>query len=173
MRQTVRQRAFLLVSVLLIAVLILTLGVTFMSRRALQYRRAALWEAASQARAFAESGLEDALAKFRRDLEFPPLSKDQQAFTYSDDILDGPTRLGGFKVTLDGSKRFPPYKIWIVTSQGDTGDDPRNPMALRTLQLEIDVSKHQRGDSAFYTPSHAATNPFYYKVLDFRDLGGL
>ncbi len=168
------KRAFLLVSVLLISVLLLTLGMTFMSRRALQYRRAGLWEAASQARSFAESGLEDALAKFRRDLEFPPLSKDQTAFTYSDDILDDSgTRLGGFKVTLDGSKRFAPYTIWIITSQGDTGEDPLDPLALRTLRIELDVSKHVRGDTAFYVPSHAATNPFYYEVLDFRDLGGL
>jgi hypothetical protein len=164
---------FLLVSVLLISIIVLTLGMTFLGKRAVQYRRAALFEAAAQARAYAESGLEDALIKFRWDLEFPPLSKDQHAFTYTKDFVSGTDRIGGYKVILDGDRRFPPYKIWIVTATGDVGGDPLKPTALRTLQLEFDVSKHPRGDISYHAPSASATNPFYYKVINFRDLGGL
>lgn len=168
------RKGFLLVSVLLITAILLTLGMTFLGKRSLQYRRSALFESAAQARAFAESGLEDALIKFRWDLEYPPLSKDQHAFTYNDDFTasDG-SRIGGFKVTLDGSKRFPPYSIWVITSVGDVGEDPDKPVALRTLQLEFDVAKHYRTDHTIHPPSDGATNPFYYQVINFRDLGGL
>ena len=178
MAQTVMSRdfgrqGFMLVSVLLITVILMTLGMTFLGKRSLQYRRAALFEAAAQARAFAESGLEDALIKFRWDLEYPPLSKEQNAFTYNDDFTAGGTRIGGYKVTLDGAKRFAPYSIWIITSVGDAGDNPNSPVALRTLQLEFDVSKFLRTDHTIHPPSDPAGNPYYYDVINFRDLGGL
>ena len=168
-----RPRGFMLVSVLLITMLLLTLGMTFLGKRAIQYRRAALYEAGAQARAYAESGLEDALIKFRWDLEFPPLSKDQRAFTYTEDFVEDGNRLGGYKVTLGGNRRCAPYAIWLITSEGDVGEDPSKPKALRTLEIEFDVSKHLRGDLDYHPPSDGATNPYFYDVINFRDLGGL
>lgn len=161
-----RRRGFLLVSVLLITLILLTLGLTFLGKKAIQYRRAGLYEQAAIARSLAESGLEDALAKLRRDLEFPPLSKDQEAFSYSETVKVGSDRIGSYQVTLDGARRFPPYQIWIITSQGESGGDATSPLAKRALRIEFDVSLQMRDDDS-------VVNPYYFKVINFEDLGGL
>lgn len=168
MVQTVKgRRGFLLVSVLLITMILLTLGLTFLGKRALQYRRASLAEQAAYARALAESGLDDALTKLRRDLEFPPLARDQAAFSYTEEVnADSGERLGAYRVTIDGNHRFPPYSVWVITSVGESGADPAKPLATRTLRLEFDLSAGLRGE-----PDKG--NPNYYQVINFEDLGGL
>jgi hypothetical protein len=178
-----KRDGFLLISVLLITILLLTLGLTFLSQRSLQYRRAVLFENATQARAFAESGLDDALTKFRWDLEFPPLAKDQDSFTYTEEIVADGARVGGYRVTLEGRKRFPPHCIWIIRSVGEAGSNPTRPVAQRTLQLELDVAPRLRDDTTttlyeiFRThpdaPNTPPNNPNYFRVIHFQDLGGL
>lgn len=166
-------RGFLLVSVLLITMILLSLGLTFLSKRSIQYRRAAFAEQAAMARALAESGMEDALTKFQRDLEFPPLSKDQNSFSYSEEVTVGGTYSGAYRVTLDGSRRFPPYSIWTINVQGESGPNPMRPVAARTLRAEFDVSRHARNDPGPFALNDPATNLFYYKIINFQDLGGL
>ena len=161
-----RSRGFLLVSVLLITMILLTLGLTFLGKRAIQYRRAAMYESAARARALAESGLEDALCKLRRDIEFPPLSKDQEVFSYVEEIEVGGERIGAYRVILDGKKRFAPYAVWLVTSQGEAGSDAANPSSTRTLRAEVDVYAKDRTDKTL-------KNAFYYDVINFQDMGGL
>ena len=160
------RRGFMLVSVLLITMILLTLGLTFLGKRAIQYRRAALYEHAARARSLAESGLDEALAKLRRDIEFPPLSKDQSSFSYVEEIEVGGERLGSYRVTMDGSRRFVPYSVWVITSQGESGPDARNPAAIRTLRCEVDVYPNKR-------TQRSVPNPYFYDVINFEDLGGL
>lgn len=163
----------MLVSVLLITLILITLGLAFLGKRAIQYRRAAAYEQAVRARALAESGLEDALTKLRRDLEFPPLSKDQSAFSYTEQVTLGAERIGSYRVTLDGRWRFPPYSIWVITSQGEVGGVATNPSAKRSYRAEFDVSKHQRNDPTPRSESQNPTNPYFFQVINFQDLGGL
>ena len=160
------RRGFLLVSVLLITMILLTLGLTFLGKRAIQYRRAALVEQASRARALAESGLDEALAKLRRDIEFPPLSKDQNVFSYAEEIEVEGERVGSYRVTLDGTRRFVPYAVWVITCQGEAGADARHPDAVRTLRIEVDIHPKKRTNKA-------VANPYYYDIINFEDLGGL
>lgn len=161
-----RRRGFLLVTVLLITMILLTLGLTFLGKRSIQYRRATLYESAARARALAESGLEDALSKLRRDIEFPPLSKDQTAFSYVEEVRAGGERIGSYRVTLDGRKRYAPYAVWLITSQGEAGSDPANPLSIRTLRIEVDIHEKNRLDKTL-------SNPYYYDIINFQDMGGL
>lgn len=161
-----RGKGFLLASVLMITMILMTLGLTFLGKRAIQYRRVALIESAAQARALAESGLEDALSKLRRDIEFPPLSKDQNVFSYVEEVIVEGERVGAFRVTMDGSRRYVPVAVWLITVQGEVGEDPQNPVALRSLRAEIDISEDDRTDKT-------QRNPYYYNIINFQDLGGL
>ncbi len=162
----VNGKGFLLVSVLLITVILLTLGLSFLGKRAIQYRRAVFAEQAAQAKALSESGLDDAIAKLQWDLEFPPLSLDQTAFTYTEEVKNSFGRVGSYQVTLDGTYRFPPYSVWIVTVRGEFGPDPVAPLAVRTLRAEFDVSKKLRD-------AKKKKNPYYHEVINFQDLGAL
>lgn len=161
-----KQRGFLLVSVLLISIILLVLGMTFLGKRTIQYRRATLFEEAARARALADAGLEDCLAKLRRDLEFPPLSKDQTVFSYAEEVVVGGTRVGRFRVVMDGTRRFAPFGIWLITSHGEAGSDPQNPTSVRTYRAEVDIYPHDRSNKA-------AGNPYYYDIINFQDMGGL
>lgn len=160
------RRGFLLVSVLLITMILLTLGLTFLGKRAIQYRRATLAEQAAYARALAESGLDDALTKLRRDLEFPPLARDQEALSYTEEVKVEGERVGAYRVTVDGTYRFPPYSVWVITSVGESGDKPGKPIATRTLRVEFDISAGLRGQPE-------VANPYYFSVINFQDMGGL
>lgn len=157
------RRGFLLVSVLLITVLLLIMGLAFLGKRAMQYRRAALAETAAQARALAASGLEDTLAKFSTDLEFPPLSNDQDVMTYTEEVSVGGRDVGSYTVTIDGTHRNPPYSVWVVTSRGEVG---RPVVATRILKMEVDLSSKRRD-------APTSDNPDYYRVVNFQDEGSL
>ena len=158
-----RPRGFLLVSVLLITVLLLIMGLAFLGKRAVQYRRAALAETAAQARALAASGLEDALAKFSTDLEFPPLSADQDVMTYTEEVSVGGRDVGSYTVTIDGTHRTSPHSVWVISSRGEVG---RPAVAARILKMEIDFSSKRRDDPT-------VDNPDYYHVVNFQDEGSL
>lgn len=153
-------------SVLLITMILLVLGVTFLGKRTLQYRRAAMFEESARAKALAESGLEDALAKMRRDIEFPPLSKDQMVFSYTEELVVDGERVGCFRVTMDGTRRYVPYSVWVITSQGEAGPDPNKPTAIRGFRAEVDVHPKNRSNKAM-------PNNYYFDVINFQDLGGL
>lgn len=152
------RRGFLLVSALLITLILLTLGLTFLGKRSVQYRRVAAAEASAQARALAESGLEDALLKLRRDLEFPPVRQDQSSFTYTEEVNFDSQRLGGYQVTIDASFRQHPFRILTIRATGMAGPDPNQPTAKRTIEAEFDV--HTQRET-------------YYHLINYQDLGGL
>lgn len=152
------RRGFLLISALLITVILLTLGLSFLGKRSVQYRRVAALEASTQARELAESGLEDALLKLRRDIDFPPVRLDQTVFTYTEDVDFDATRLGGYQVSIDATYRQFPFRVLIIRSTGMAGSDPNQPTARRTVQAEFDID-----------PTRAT----YYQLINYQDLGGL
>jgi hypothetical protein len=153
----------------MLTILLFVLGLSFLGKRAAQYRRTGQAVLAAQAKALAEAGLEDVLLKLERDLLFPQLSIDQQGFTYSEELTDGGVRVGSYTITLDGRYREEPYLILIVTSLGEAGDDPARPTAQRAIAAEIDLSIIERIDdngNGVLDP-----NPYYRKVINFNDLG--
>lgn len=152
------RRGFLLISALLITVILLTLGLSFLGKRSTQYRRVAAVEASTQARELAESGLEDALLKFRRDIEFPPVRVDQTVFTYTEEVVIDSERLGGYQVSIDATYRQYPFRMLIIRSIGMAGPDPEHPTARRMIQAEFDIDP---------------TRETYYQLLNYQDLGGL
>lgn len=157
----------------MISMILLCLGLTFLGKRAIQYRRAAYAEKAALARCLAESGLDDAFTKFRRDIEFPPLSRDQKTFSYSEEMTVDGEPIGSYRVTLDGSRRLRPHCIWVITVQGVAGADPFKPDATRILRAEIDVEKHGRSDTSVHDYAEEPTNTNFYHIINFEDLGGL
>ena len=162
-----RSRGFLLVSVLLISIVLITVGLAFLGKRAVQYRRAAMLEASAHSRALAEAGMEDAMIKFRRDLEFPQMSLDQSEFSYTESVkgIDDEI-LGYYTVTIDGRFRDPPYLLLIVTSEERSGPDPTNPLATRTFRAEID-------QDLFLPTVPLSLNPYFRAIRNFEDLGGI
>lgn len=121
----VRRRAFLLIMALLACVIMVILGLGFLSKRSLQYAAAANMETACQALALAQSGLDDARVKLTKDQTFPPQGDQEDGlFTYSEDVfsLDGSTAVGYYTVTVDHRRvrEYPEYLV-VVTSEGGVG----------------------------------------------------
>jgi len=151
-----------LVAALLISVVLLLAGMGFLGQRAAQNRavNGALLNA--QARALAESGIEDALQKLSKDNRFPPLNADSQTvFTYQETALDaGGNPLGESQVTVDVTYRQAPYSIIKLTSIGRVGPPGGPWQATAQLESELDVAPKVRGA--------ATVNPNFFKLLYLR-----
>lgn len=160
-----KRRGFLLVTVLLLLLILLILGLTFIGRKAIQYRRASLAEQSLAARCLAEAGMEEALLKLQRDLLFPPLTKDQKRYSYTEEVSVAGERVGSYTVTVDGSYRNQPYGILVLHSLGSLGPPGEPPVAVRAIRVEFDVSPELRDGSG-------DPNPYYYTVINWQDLGG-
>jgi len=162
-----RRSGFLLVAALLISIILLTMGMALLGTRVTQYKSALLVAPAAQARAIAEAGMEDAKIKLEKDLLFPPPGADEQtSFTYAEPFtdVDGTSVLGSYTVTVDIAKKNGPFFIYRLTSTSVVGSAEK-PTAMRTITAELDVSPRVRGGSM--------TNPGYYKLINWQDLGGL
>ncbi|MFA5504440.1 MAG: hypothetical protein WC314_15345 [Vulcanimicrobiota bacterium] len=172
MDRALRRRGFLLVLSLLIVILLLVLGLSFLGKRAAQYQRVGGALEAAQSRVLAQAGIQDALAKIERDISFPQISIDQEFMSYTEEVLKGSTRLGTYTVTIDGRYRLAPYFILIVTSVGESGSDAQSATTRRAFRAEIDISVNEREDHAL-DGDLDDPNPYYRKVINFYDLGGL
>lgn len=153
----------------MLTLLLFVLGLSFLGKRATQYRRTNHAALAAQAKALAEAGMEDALLKFQRDLSFPPISTDQASFSYAEEMTDGGVRVGSYTVTISGTYREEPYLVLLITAVGEAGDDPAMPAARRAMVAEVDISKLERIDTdsdGIFDP-----NPYYRRVINFNDLG--
>ena len=138
-----RPRAFMLVLVILMLILLLTAGMAFVGKRALQYRGTTQAVSAAVARELAESGLEDARVKLQKNLLFPPFSAaDQSSFTYTERLLaqDGTTLIGSYTVTVDLRYATLPYSILVVTSVGQVASST----CMRQLRAELDIATVDR-----------------------------
>lgn len=169
-RPTLKPRGFLLVLCLLLALLLFTLGLSFLGKRAAQYARVNKIVLSAQAKALAEAGLEDFLVKLDRDLSFPQMALGQRGFSYSEPVLVDGARVGSYTVTVDATYALEPYLIWRVRCQGFVGENPVNADASRTLEVEIDLSRLERSD--YDADGIVDPNPTYRRVVNYRDLGG-
>jgi Tfp pilus assembly protein PilX len=155
-----RSKGSALIAVLLLLVILLILGMAFLTQQSLLYRASSEAQLSVAARAIAEAGLEDARGKLEKDLDFPPdADPEQKIFTYSEALTDitNSTELGRYAVTVDYTNKDK-NGIIAVTSVGTLSDQSN---ARRILYMELDVS-----DDFF-------TNPNYFRVVQFEDRGGL
>lgn len=157
----VRQRGSLLIMVLLLCVLLVTMGLGFLSSRVGQYQSTLQVALATQARMLARSGIEDARTKLNRDRLFPPSAGDlQYIFSYTEDYVDGQNqRVGAYRVSVDTSKAFDPEYVIALTSTGLVGP-AQAPIARHTYRVLVDIDN--------VTPS-----PTYFQFVRWDDLGSI
>lgn len=155
-----RRRGFALIASLLLCVILFALGTGLLSKQSAQYEAALRLTRMAGARALAQAGLEDALAKLRRDPEFPPLtSEDQQEFAYTEELSDGGNPLGSYHVRIQRALHLKPWRILRITSQGRVGN------ARYNLRGELDISPKLRTDYV------STNNPNLMKWIQIEDLG--
>jgi type II secretory pathway pseudopilin PulG len=154
----VSRRAAALVLTLFVVAIIFVAGLGFLSRSAADYQAAARAGSATEALAVAEAGLQDALAKLQRDLQFPPpSSNDQAVYAYQDTLENsGGEVVGSYEVVVDRRAFVLSEEILVIRSTGRLGD-PTDPKARRTVEIEIDMNRSR------------AT---YFQIVSWTDLGG-
>ncbi|MCE7870451.1 hypothetical protein DYH09_08765 [bacterium CPR1] len=158
----------MLIMALMVSVILLLVGIAFMSSKVLQYRGAYRACESAQALALARAGLEDARVKLERDHSFPPRgTPDQDWFSYTERVTDlgSNVEIGSYTVTIDISMRNPPYEIYRITSIGQAGPMV-DPVARRKLYAELDVAPKRRDD-----PTQDNLELFNY--IQRLDLGNL
>jgi Tfp pilus assembly protein PilX len=161
------RRGATLIFVMLLSLVLLVLGMGFLSQRVAQNRAANLELRGLQARALAEAGLEDARIKLAKRHSFPPLDDLQQTdFRYTetlDDAFGQPA--GSYQVRLDTTFADGPNWIARVTSRGWVGPS-ESPEAENVLFAEIDISEWTRAtiNRSVYTP-----NPDRFRVIYLQE----
>lgn len=157
----------LIVSLFLMIVVVI-MGMAFLSTRGLRYQEATRNVAYRRALALARAGLEDARVKLEKDPAFPPQGGlEQTLFTYQEELTalaNGP-RVGLYTVTVDTTWRKEPYGVILLTSRGQSGDREW-PEAGAVVRAEVDVWPVNR-------LSGAAPNPNLYKVIRWSEEGNL
>lgn len=135
------QPAFMLIVVLLVAALVMTLGLGYLSGNSPRYNASVYAKSSAQAKALAEAGLEDARVKLQKDPRFPPIGDaTQTTFAYRETLQDLDGQLAGsYVVTLDWTYLVAPYYVVVVTSQGLVGPDPAKPTGNCVLHAEFDL----------------------------------
>ena len=140
------KRRGLLIPCLLLLTLMLILCIAQLGRQPFHYQAARSSALAAQARALAESGLEDFRSKWSRDPNFPPEPPAGiSLFTYSDDIFDPDTWLlqGSYRVTCEIRYRSAPYQLLLVRSQGILGGTS-DLVSSYTIEATLDISDGPR-----------------------------
>jgi len=150
-------RAFLLIMVLLLGLLLVTMGLGLLGSRVNQYRSTTQAVLAAEARQLARAGLEDARTKLNRDIRFPPTAgAGQTSFSYSEDYLDcNNNPRGSYQIELDYRYTAPPHSVLAISSTGLVG--PRaNPSASHTYRIYLDL---------------LVGSATYFQVIRWEDLG--
>jgi Na+-transporting methylmalonyl-CoA/oxaloacetate decarboxylase gamma subunit len=157
-----KRKGFALVASFLLLLVVFVLGLGFLGKRVSLYKEALSARSASQARAAALAGMEDARVKLEKDGAFPPLgSSEQQLFSYSEPLLSvGGSEVGGYTVTIDKRLQQLPYALIRVTSVGWSGTAD-SPAATRRLYAELDISPLIRGASD--------VNPNFFRWINWLD----
>lgn len=142
-----------LVMALFITVLLLIVGLGFLGQREGQYRAAQEQLNFVRAKALADAGLQDALGKLAKDIEFPPIrSIDQSVFSYSEDVSNAAGQvLGSFRVSVNAKYRDRPYSILEISSIGTLGN-PNEPLARVERSVEIDMAPQLRANGGGPNP---------------------
>lgn len=163
-----RRRGFMLIVALFLMVIVVVMGMAFLSTRGLRYTEATRSVAYRKALALARGGLEDARVKLEKDPRFPPPGGlEQTVFTYQEEVTalaNGP-RVGLYTVTVDTTWRKEPYGVILLTARGQVGDRDW-PEATATVRAEIDVWATSR-------LTGTGVNPNLYRVIRWSEEGNL
>ena len=148
------QRGSTLVMALFISVLLLIVGLGFLGQREGQYQAAQEQVYFVRAKALADAGLQDALGKLAKDIEFPPIrSVDQSVFSYSEEMRDsGGQLVGTFRVSVNAKYRDLPYAVLEISSVGLLGD-PADPLARVERSIGVDMSAEVRSNAGGANPN--------------------
>lgn len=130
---------------LFVSVLLLLVGLGFLGQREGQYRAAQEHLSYIRAKALADAGLQDALGKLAKDVDFPPIrSNDQSVFSYSETLLDPDGSLvGTFRVSVDAAYKDRPYSVLRISSVGILGPLDK-PLARVVRSTEVDMATNLR-----------------------------
>jgi hypothetical protein len=142
------RRGSVLVLVLLLTGLFLIMGAGFLSQRISQNKAARSGVGMLQARALAEAGIQEAVAKLSKHRDFPPKADfTHRHYSYSEEVLDRNGKsFGWYTVTIDTTLSGSPNWILRLSSTGYLGDRSR-PTAKASLVGEIDLCPFQRPDT--------------------------
>ncbi|MGE0492070.1 MAG: hypothetical protein AB7S38_22845 [Vulcanimicrobiota bacterium] len=150
-----KKKGFMLVMCLLILAVVLVAGLGLLGSQAAKYRSSQRVVQASQAKALALAGMEDARVKLAKDVRFPPKrnkDKNQFIFSYAEDLRDPnatpPADQLGYTVFVDyqlerevfvqgddNPVRYGLYRITTIGLVGPRGD----PYASRVMYAEFDI----------------------------------
>lgn len=138
-----QRRAFLLITALLIALVLLLIGIGFLGSQADRYRGMKRAGELTKARAMAMAGLEDARFKIQNDIQFPPpMAAGHTAFSYGETLTIGDTPApipGNYAVVIETIYLHDlNFQVLQVTSTGSVGD-PNNPTAQYQIKAELDM----------------------------------
>ena len=150
-----KNRAFVLVTALLLSIILLVSGLGVMSAQASRYAASALIADSLQAKNAALSGLEDVRVKLAKDVKFPPRkskARGQSKFAYSEDLITDPVKPVSYAIIVDFDlereislpDRFAPYRwgVYRISVSGYVG--PRNePIAVSQMYAEYDIDTGQ------------------------------
>lgn len=160
-----KKRGFILVMSLMLCLLLFVVGIAYLGLKASQYRSASEAQLALQAKALAESGLEDFRVKLDRDSEFPPQTADNGLYSYREQLTIGGVVRGSYNVSVDSNYAVTPFLILVVTCTGEVGASAQTGISRRSLRAEIDIAPFLRSDGT--TP-----NPNFRHIINVQDLGG-
>lgn len=151
-------RGSALVMALFVVAIIFVAGLGFAGQSKAQYQASMQAGRAAEAMSLAEAGIEDAVAKLRRDWDFPPRSADDQlVFSYEDTLSNSSGDvIGTYQVQIDRTAIVSDHKVLVVRSKGRLGPSAE-PLAERTLEIEFDLDE---------------TRSTYYEIISWADLGG-
>lgn len=152
------RRAYVLVMVMFVSLVLIVSGVAYLSAQSRNYQAAVSTIQASQARALAESGIEDARSKLEKDPRFPPPAEENQTvFSYGERLTDigGAGTVGTFDVSVDVTLSQAPYYLVVVRSEGRLGIGQPS----YVIRAEIDVCPHDRTDAD-------DPNPDAYRIIN-------
>jgi len=155
-------RAFLIITVLLLLVILLVLCGAYLRSQVNYYRgaRTTAWKAG--ARQLALSGLEDVRLKLLKDSAFPPTNLSTTRFTYVEKVFDDTGAIvGTYRVTLRSDKSQKPLYLLYVQCEGRLGP-PEAPIASHTLTALCDLSELARNASGL-------PNPRFRRWVQIRD----
>jgi len=154
------QEASMVVSALMLFALLLALGLGLMSSQSARMKAARAQVEALQAKGLALSAWADAKTKLGKDLFFPPVTGEQNHFSYSEDVYNQdeagqPVFYGTYSVVIDTryirSQRDQgltlgtdslvnvPVGFYLITCTGKVGERGAPPRSERTLRIELDA----------------------------------
>lgn len=143
--RTRRERAFLLITALLVSIILLLLGMGFVGSQADRYRGIKRSADTAKARALCIAGLEDARLKIQNDLRFPPpMAAGQTTFSFGEQLdVGAPPQPGTYSVVVETAYNvdglpISPGRVLLITSTGSLGD-PNDPVAQYQIKAELDM----------------------------------